>query len=246
ALPADVPPPKPAATTTARFESASAVLERAAQSGSADPNVLYMLAMAHKRQGKSPEARKALDRIQRPDANVCLQRALLALADDDLKGAEQELERARSMDDSSYEVCYNLLLVRLTANKFEACLELLPRAVELLERGAPAGVNAAEEKRFLHVLHALLRTASRGDGRAAPELAELTASDEQRLLKVIRSLGQLDTVLNLLRALSRARPGSAPLKEAYVEAVLVKGKELIDRCMWTEAELLLRPLARER
>src|SRR5688500_5095869 len=106
ALPADAPTAKPklAASWTARFEAASAILERAAQSGSSpDPNVLYMLAMAYKRQGKNAEARKALDRIRQPDANVRLQKALLALADDDLRTAEQELERARSMDDSSYE-----------------------------------------------------------------------------------------------------------------------------------------------
>src|SRR5262249_20527630 len=150
------------------------------------------------------------------------------------------------MDNTSYEACYNLILLRLTANKFEACAELLPRAVELLDTQPPAGAQAAAEKRFLQVLHALLRTASRGDGRAEPALAELTPADEARLLEVIRSLGQLATVLNLLRVLSRARPGSAALKDAYIEAVLVKGKELMDRCMFTEAELLLRPLARER
>src|SRR5262249_40137744 len=43
-----------------------------------------------------------------------------------------------------------------------------------------------------------------------------------------------------------ARPRSPDLKDAYIDAVLVKAKELIDRCNWTEAELLLRPLSRER
>src|SRR5207248_2012272 len=71
-------------------------------------------------------------------------------------------------------------------------------------------------------------------------------ADEQRLLKVIRSLGQLDTVHTLLKTLASARPNSQPVREAYVEAVLVKGKELIDRCHWTEAELLLRPLSTQR
>jgi Flp pilus assembly protein TadD len=63
---------------------------------------------------------------------------------------------------------------------------------------------------------------------------------------VVRSLGQLDTVHTLLKALADARPRSGPVREAYLEAVLVKGKELMDRCAWTEAELLLRPLARDR
>lgn len=250
-LPTAIPVATPAAPPAAkpgpsRFEAASALLDRAVQGGAHDANVLYMLAMAYKRQGKNADARKALDRISRPDGNVFLQKALLALADDNLPGAEQELDRAWSADNTSYEVCYNLLLVRLTANKFDACAQLLPRAIELLDERPPAGVDAREEKRFLQVLLGLLRMAARPDGRADSSLAEITAADEQRLLKVIRSLGQLDTVLNLLRALSRARPGSGPLKEAYIEAVLVKGKELIDRCMYTEAELLLRPLERER
>src|SRR5262245_31448552 len=142
-----VPPAAKPASPTAQFEAASAILERATQAGAQDPSVLYMLAMAYKRQGKNAEARKALDRIQRPDANVFLQKALLALADDDLKTAEQDLERAWAMDNASYEVCYNLLLVRLTANKFDACAQLLPRAIELVEESPPVGVNVAEEKR---------------------------------------------------------------------------------------------------
>ena len=63
---------------------------------------------------------------------------------------------------------------------------------------------------------------------------------------MVRSLGQLDTVHTLLKGLADARPRSGPVREAYVEAVLVKSKELIDRCSWTEAELLLRPLARDK
>jgi tetratricopeptide (TPR) repeat protein len=86
----------------------------------------------------------------------------------------------------------------------------------------------------------------RSDGRAATLLADLTPNDEQRLLKILRSLGQLETVYTLLQTLTEARPRSAAVREAYVEAVLVKAKELMDRCAWTEAELLLRPLGREK
>ena len=74
-------------------------------------------------------------------------------------------------------------------------------------------------------------------------LAELPAADEQRLLKVVRSLGRLDTVHTLLKALADARPRSPAVRDAYVEAVIVKAKTLMDRCSWTEAELLLRPMA---
>jgi Flp pilus assembly protein TadD len=237
-----------------RYEAAAQVLDRAVQSGCHDPNVLYLLALAHKRQGKTAEARAALRKIARPDANVVLQLALLSLQEGNLAQAEGELARAWDMDPASYETCYNLLLTRLTLGKVEECLALIPRALELVERrsgngeAAPGAPGVAEERRFLQVLQALLRACQQADAVARPEpvLTQLSPADEGRLLKVVRSLGQLDTVHTLLRTLAEARPGSTPVREAYVEAVLVKGKELVDRCAWTEAEMLLKPLARER
>ncbi len=231
---------------TARFEQAAQVLERAVQAGSQDPNVLYMLALAHKRRGKIIDARNALRKIARPDANVVLQMGLLSLQEQQLAQAEGELARAWQMDSNSYEICYNLLLTRLTLGKAKECLELIPRALELAEKRG--GAAAADERRFLQVLQALLQACEQnhGEARFAPLLAELTPEDEQRLLKVVRSLGQLDTVLSLLRTFSEARPRSIPVREAYLEAVLVKGKELVDRCAWTEAELLLRPFSKEK
>ena len=59
----------------------------------------------------------------------------------------------------------------------------------------------------------------------------------------MRSLGQLDTVHTLLKALADARPRSPAVRDSYFEAVMVKAKTLMDRCSWTEAELLLRPMA---
>ena len=232
----------PAKPMPSRAGEAAALLERATQ-GSNDPAVQYMLALAHKRQGKTNEARTAFRKIQKPDANVWLQLALLSLGEDKLAQAEEELGRAWSMDATSYETCYNLLLVRLTLGKLEGCLELMPQATELVgQRGDP------EEKRFLNVLHALLRVCQQQDNARRPDLllADLTEADEARLLKVIRSLGQLDTVHMLLKTLSEARPRSGKVREAYVEAVLVKGKMLIDRCHWTEAEVLLRGFVRDR
>ena len=35
------------------------------------------------------------------------------------------------MDANSYEICYNLLLTRLTLGKVEDCLDLIPQALEL-------------------------------------------------------------------------------------------------------------------
>src|SRR5438270_10095874 len=161
-----------------------------------------------------------------------------------LAEAQGEFVRAWDVGQNSYEVCYSLLLTRLTLGKVDGCLELLPRAIELAtQRG-----DGADEKRFLVVLQALLQACAKGGGNPAysPVLADLTPADEQRLLKVVRSLGQLDTVHSLLKTLTDVRPRSVPVREAYIEAVLVKAKELVDRCNWTEAELLLRPLARDR
>jgi tetratricopeptide (TPR) repeat protein len=245
-MPPDPTPTAAAVLPASRYEGAAQVLDRAVSAGCSDPNVLYMLAVAHKRQGKTNEARAALRKITRPDANVILQMALLSLQEGNLAQAEGELARAWQMDNTSYEACYNLLLTQLTLGKTDACYALLPRALELV--GQRAGAASAEERRFLEVLQGLLRVCLPSNGGAGPAgpLAELAPADEQRLLQVVRSLGQLDTVHTLLRALADARPRSPAVREAYIDAVLVKAKDLVDRYQWVEAETLLRPLARDR
>ena len=225
-----------------RCEVAAQILERALATGPKDANVAYLLALAHKRQGKTMDARNALRKIPTPDANVLLQMGLLSLQEGNLAQAEEEFSRAAELDPGGYEICYNLLLTRLTLGRVEDSYNLIPRALELVPGASPAqsfsGGSPADEQRFLQVLQALLHSCIR-DGAPMPDI---TPKDEERLLKVVLSLGQLDTVLTLLRALADARPNSLPVREAQFEAVLVKGKELIDRCSWTEAELLLRPL----
>jgi Flp pilus assembly protein TadD len=245
AIPMAVPvgTPLPAAPVQPdRFDAAAGILERATQ-GTSDPAVTYMLAMAYKRQGKNNEARAALRKIPKPDPNVFLQLALISIDEEKLPQAEEELARGWSIEQTSYEVCYNLLLIRLTLGKIDACLELMPKALELVEQR-----QGPEERRFLYVMYSLLRVCQQKDSSHRPDmvLSELTANDEQRMLQVVRSLGQLDTVHMLLKALSDARPRSTAVREAYIEAVLVKGKYLIDRCQWTEAELLLRQFVRDR
>ncbi len=229
-----------AESVLSRYEVAAQVLDRAVQAGCQDPNVFYLLAMAHKRQGKTNEARNALRKIQKPDANVLLQLGLLSLQENNLVQAEGELLHAWLADNSSYEICYNLLLTQLTLGRVEECLELLPQAIEL----ASGTAGGQEERRFLTVLQSLLRVC-RKDGGQHPDLilSELSPADEQRLLKVIRSLGQLDTVHALLKTLYDARPRSPAVRDAFVESVVVKAKTQMDRCHWTEAELLLRPMA---
>ena len=53
-------------------------------------------------------------------------------------------------------------------------------------------------------------------------LTDLTAEDEQRLIRLVRSLGKMDTAIAMLGALLAGRAGSVQLQEAYVEACLVK------------------------
>jgi Flp pilus assembly protein TadD len=228
-----------------QYEAAAQVLDRAIQAGCKDPNVFYLLAMAHKRQGKTQDARNALRKITPPDANVMLQMGLLSLQDQQLAQAEGEFQRAWELDSNSYEICYNLLLTQLTLGKVEECLTLLPRASELAAQNA----GGQDEVRFLKILQALLNRCIKKSNDALVAdmvLTEMTPEDEQRLLRVIRSLGQLDTVHTLLKTLVSARERSPAVREAHVEAVLVKSKELMDRCHWTEAECLLRPLARDK
>src|SRR5947199_10081472 len=100
-------PPDPSATVPAvlaasRYEAAARVLDRAVQAGCQDPNVLYLLALAHKREGRTAEARAALRKISRPDANVLLQMGLLSLEENNLPQAEGEFTRAWEMEPSSY------------------------------------------------------------------------------------------------------------------------------------------------
>jgi Flp pilus assembly protein TadD len=69
---------------------------------------------------------------------------------------------------------------------------------------------------------------------------------EGRLVKVIQTLGNIDVVHRLLRTLSNARLSGTSVREAYFEAALVKAKDLMDHCAFTEAILMLRPLAGEK
>jgi Flp pilus assembly protein TadD len=224
----------------ARLSSAADLLERALQADPQDANVAYLLALAFKRQGKTAEARAVLRRIEPPDADVWLQLGLLSVREGQTAQAEQEFARAWQLDSSSYEICHNLLFTRLTLNQVEAGAALIPRAIEL--------AATADEKHFLGLLAALLQTCAPANGNARTELAlpELTAEEERRFLDLIRGLGELEVVLRLLKTLATARPRSAAVQEAYLEAVLAYGKELFDRCAWQEAVKLLEPFARER
>jgi Flp pilus assembly protein TadD len=223
-----------------RYVEAAGFLEKALAVGRPDPEVAYLLAVALKRQGKIPEARNALRKIPKPDAPVWLQMGLLSLREKNLVQAESEFARAFEMDPTSFAACHNLLLTRLTLGKLDDCYTLLPRAIELS--------HSAEERRFLTLVQALVRTGPvRNNGDIVdPALADLTPEDEQRLLQLLRSLGQLDVTLGLLKTLAAARSQSPAVQEAYAEVVLVKAKALVDRGEWLQAERELFPLTRFR
>jgi tetratricopeptide (TPR) repeat protein len=222
----------------ARYVEAATLLERATHvGGHAAPEVAYMLALAYKRQGKTAEARTALRKIAKPDAAVFLQMGLLSLREKNLAQAEGEFSRAAEMDPESFPACYNLLLTRLTLGHVDLARALLPRAIEL--------ADAVDERRFLTLLQALLKAAQPGDGDGFdPALADMPPADEERLLSLLWSLGQLDVSHALLKAFATARPQSPPVQEAFAEVVLVKAKSLLDRGDWLQAERELTPLAR--
>ncbi|HKB40649.1 MAG TPA: tetratricopeptide repeat protein, partial [Gemmataceae bacterium] len=200
------------------------------------------------RQGKTAEARAALRKITRPDANVFLQMGLLSLQENVVAQAEQEFARAWQMDSKSFAACYNLVMARLSLGQVEPAQELIPTALEL----APT----KEQKRFLTVLQELLKYARNRSASAHPTdlpvfdldspLEELTQAEERRLLEVARSLGQIDTAFGLLKTLAAARAGSPAAHEAYLECALAKARDLMHRSNWTEAAWLLAPLAAER
>jgi tetratricopeptide (TPR) repeat protein len=236
------------------WQEAAGLLEQAVKVGCHDPSATYLLALCHKRRGETAEAQGALRKVAPADGNVFLQLGLLSFAEGQYAQAEEELARSRELDPSSYAAAYDLLLAQLALGKLPEAAALLPTAVALTADAA--------EKRFLVLLAALVhRTvpagaavpvarpsadappASNGD---VPEsgLAGMSRAEEQRLLELLCGLGQMETTYPLLRALADARPSSRAVQAAHLEAVLVQAKRLADRCHWTAAAQLLRPLAR--
>src|SRR5262249_52671533 len=130
-----------------QYEAAAKFLEQALKAGPADAQVAYLLALAHKRQGRTVDARQALRQITPQDANVFLQLGLLSLQEKQLGQAEQEFARSWDMDSTCYETGYNLLLSRLALGQLDAGLALAPQVLKL----APT----REEGHFLRALQGL-------------------------------------------------------------------------------------------
>ena len=212
-------------------------LEQAVKAGNNDANGLYLLAMAYKHQGRSGDARQTLAKIADPDANVLLQRGVLAFTDKDWPQALQEFTKAWEKDPNSYPAAYNLMLTRLCQGNLEGAVEMLTKLVPLAPTPA--------EGRFLNLLRSLLgHSQAESNAEQAYLLGTISLDDEQRLLEMIVGLNQFEVVYRLLAKLVSARPNSEAAFRAYIGAALVQSKILVDRCQWSDAELLLSPLRR--
>jgi Flp pilus assembly protein TadD len=132
------------------LEEAARLLAQALEASPSDTNIAYLLALCWKRQGNPAEARSALRRITRPDANVWLQLGLLSFAEKQFAQAEEEFARAWKMDPASYEAAFNLLLTRLCLGQVEASAALISDMQPLMAD--------PQEQHFLSLLDALLRT----------------------------------------------------------------------------------------
>lgn len=216
------------------WPGAARFFEQAVKAGNQDPHALYLLAMAYKHQNRSAEARQTLAKIADPDANVLLQRGVLAFADKDWPAASSEFDKAWQKDPKSYPAAYNLMLTRLCQGQLDGALEVLDKLLPL----APT----PQEGRFLSLLRGLLGRSDAADQGSA--LAAVTPSEEQRLLDMIVGLNQFEVVYRLLAKLVAARPSSESAFRAYIGAALVQAKMLVDRCQWSDAEILLSPLKR--
>jgi tetratricopeptide (TPR) repeat protein len=214
--------------------------EAAVEAGCRDPQILYLLATAQKWQGKLREARKALALVADPDADVWFQRGLLSLRERQWAQAEQELSQAVRLEPRWYEAAYNLLRTELTLGRTDAAAGLASQVAGL--------TPSAENRTLFQALHALLLggRGANGSRQADPVLARLAAEDEQRLVRMLGSVGHLETACDLLHALAGMRPRGAEARQAYLEAMIVRAKTLLDRTDWGAAEKLLLGLDPDR
>jgi tetratricopeptide (TPR) repeat protein len=223
---------------TGDWNRAAGLLEQAVRAGNRDPAAAYLLGMCYKRLGRNAEARAALARIVEPDANVYLQRGLLAYSEKEFGQAEGEFARAWELAPAMYAAGYNLLLARLCQKKKEDSAALISKLLAL----AP---NPGEH-RFLSLLNALLLTGSGPslDREVQQAVSAMSVDDEARLVEMLGGLGQFEVLFPLLQLLVKLRPHSLFAFQAYVQAILAQGKELLDRNQWEEAYGLLVPLTR--
>jgi len=227
---------------TTDWAEAARVLEQAIKAGNQDPQAAYLLAISYKHLGRTADARQVLRKITAPDANVLLQRGVLAFADRDFAQAGQEFAQSWEKEPTSFPAAYNLLLANLCQGLKDQCIELILRIIPL--------ASTLAEQRFLTLLQTLFSLDQSTNGQPADTreqnylLASMSLDEEARLVDLLCGLGSFEVVFPLLNQLLTIRPTSEVALSAYFGAALVQGKQLMDRFHWEEAYALLTGLSR--
>lgn len=223
------------------WAEAARLLEQSVRAGNQDPQAAYLLAMSYKNLGRIADARQVLSKVANADANVLLQRGVLAFHDRDYAQAAEEFTRSWEKFPDSWPAAYNLLLTRLCLGQAGQCGELIPRLLHLAPTPA--------DQRLLTLLRVLMLAAAPGDPstealEAPMLLGGMTGEEEARLLDLLSGLNQFDVTFALLAKLVALRPRSDHAHAAFFGVALVQAKTHLDRCEWGEADSLLSGLRR--
>ncbi len=224
------------------WTEAARLLEQSVRAGNQDSAAAYLLAIAYKQLDRTAEARQLLAKIANPDANVLLQRGVLAFLDKDYPQAAEEFTHSWEKFPESWPAAYNLLLTRLCLGQADVCGELITRLLPLAPTPA--------DQRLLTLLRGLMLSAA-ADAAPSTEALEtpmllsgMTVQEETRLLDLIAGLNQFDATYAWLAKLVALRPRSDQAYAAYFGVALVQAKTYVDRCQWAEADGLLMGLRR--
>lgn len=223
------------------WAEAARLLEQSVRAGNQDPQAAYLLAMSYKNLGRIADARQVLSKVANADANVLLQRGVLAFHDRDYAQAAEEFTRSWEKFPDSWPAAYNLLLTRLCLGQASECGELIPQLLHLAPTPA--------DQRLLTLLRVLMLAAAPGDPstealEAPMLLGGMTGEEEARLLDLLSGLNQFDVTFALLAKLVALRPRSDHAHAAFFGVALVQAKTHLDRCEWGEADSRLSGLRR--
>lgn len=225
-------------TIQPRWDDAARLFEQATRAGVNDAPAVMLQALAYKHLGRTGEARQALSRLNNPDADIFLQRGLLAFKEKEYAVAADDFQAALTRNPASYPAAYNLFLARLWDNKIDPARNALAAAQKLATND--------REQRFLFLLLMLLHLLPGGSppADAATTLADISDDEEKRLLDLIIGLGRFEVAYPLLSRLVSSRPASTQAFKEFFGAVLAQAKQFLDRNQWEEAKLLLAPVRR--
>ncbi|HEV2948429.1 MAG TPA: tetratricopeptide repeat protein [Gemmataceae bacterium] len=218
------------------YESAASFFEKAVMKDWSDPAVAVDLARAYKHQGLTAKARRILQNVARTDSGIAFQAGLLSLEEKRLSQAEEDFARAWAEKPNCFEAGYNLLMTRFSLGEVETARILLPQVIEL----APE----QSQRDFLTLVDRVIRNCSSEhlENGKAPTLADVSPEEEQQVLEFLHNLGNPGIAAQALSALAKQQPDNAALFRAYLEAILVQAKQLLDRGDWNQATRILTPL----